>query len=703
MKVFSFCKTLSKTIRRRITTSFVPGKVVTGFVTFKCNEFALIEIGTSKNATLRSNGSWKYENLEVGNSIKVYIESVGENNEDVHVSRRELDLDETWDMVDNLCKTKEEVLAKVIGINRNGIEMEVFNMFGAIFWNKEIIKLENELRKRSVLMARVRATCRRHNMIVLTPSRPIEDNDERRPNCTVWTEVIGLCDKGIWTLVDGCNGIITLSGKPWCKALDLINRMPFGEVILSDFVKLEQTTKLKRSWDLIDLIVNYVMEINDGTKWDESIDNIDAICVWEWVISLAPVNRKRWHEWRERSNLNSKLRFRCGSFNGPAENKLRSECLNEVYNVIKAQNRLWSAERNELEKLLCGFEWERFKLTKYVLETLVNRISSFDRKWLEQMKSAWLNEEKGFASAKGKWQTFPRWERRKIIERLQCKRNVKGNSFNLELEWGNERKLRDKERLNVIQAHSAEKGGKEDDEKRSGKLRSESWNNGKEKRKTEDINMEEEINKLEQELNAEWEMEWYLKRGPQVWERHYTQTESSVIETSYGNLNGIRTLRAAYGVIIGLDVQVKMLAAAVNGKLIAYVCDFSLNNEEVTSLGTKWKDDCAIKMAPVGLSYSLDDVLVEISVEGYLYLKFVEERTNQSLVGKVVSIGKSETTIELENGIYGKLRFTKTADKFGIEIGMEVDVMITDFNPVTNDINLELSEEEEVRTILVET
>ncbi|MGP1916489.1 MAG: hypothetical protein ACTS6G_03655, partial [Candidatus Hodgkinia cicadicola] len=669
----------------------------TAFVTFKCKEFALVEIGTSRNATLRSNGSWKYENLEVGNSIKVYIESVGRNNEDVVVSRRELDLNETWDMADNLCKTGGEVLAKVIGMNRNGIEMEVFNMFGAIFWTKELIKLENELRKRTFLIARVRATCRRHNMIVLTPSRPIEDNDERRPNCTVWTEVIGLCDKGVWTLVDGCNGVITLSGKPWCKALDLINRMPFGEVILSDFVELEQTTKFKRSWDSIDLVVNYVMEINDATKWDESIDSIDAICVWKWVIALAPVDRKRWHEWRERSYWYSKLRFRCGSFNGPA-NELRSECLNEVYVVVTAQNRLWSAERNELGKLLCGFEWERFEITKHVLETmLVNQINSYDRRWLEQMRNAWLSVRKDFVNAKGKWRTFPHWERRKIIERLQCKRNVKRNEFNLELEWGNERKLRDEERLNAIQAHSA--GNNEGkDEKRSGKLRSEGWTIEKEKHETE-----EEDNKLERELNAEWEMEWYLKRGPQVWKRHYTQTESSVIETSYGSLNGIRTVRPAYGVIIGLDVQVKMLAAAINGELMAHVCDFSLSNEEVTSLKENWKDASAIKMAPIGLNYSLDDVLVEISVGGYLYLRFVEERTNQSLIGKVVSIEKSETTIELGNGIYGKLRFTETADKFEIEIGMEVDVMITDFNPITNDINLELSEGEEARTIIVET
>ncbi|MGP1917694.1 MAG: hypothetical protein ACTS45_01670, partial [Candidatus Hodgkinia cicadicola] len=55
------------------------------------------------------------------------------------------------------------------------------------------------------------------------------------------------------------------------------------------------------------------------------------------------------------------------------------------------------------------------------------------------------------------------------------------------------------------------------------------------------------------------------------------------------------------------------------------------------------------------------------------------------------------------NETYGRLRFNKTSDNFKIVIGMEVDVMVTDFNPITNDINLELTEDESTRTILVET
>ncbi|MGP1917258.1 MAG: hypothetical protein ACTS6P_01395 [Candidatus Hodgkinia cicadicola] len=95
------------------------------------------------------------------------------------MSRRELDLNEIWDLAEKLCQSKEEVLAKIVNMNRNDIGMEVFDMFGTIFWTKELFEVENELRKRKFMMTYVCATCRRHNMIVLSPSHPIIDSDKK--------------------------------------------------------------------------------------------------------------------------------------------------------------------------------------------------------------------------------------------------------------------------------------------------------------------------------------------------------------------------------------------------------------------------------------------------------------------------------------------------------------------------------------------
>ncbi|MFP3039008.1 MAG: hypothetical protein ACKEQK_00660, partial [Candidatus Hodgkinia cicadicola] len=132
------------------------------------------------------------------------------------------------------------------------------------------------------------------------------------------------------------------------------------------------------------------------------------------------------------------------------------------------------------------------------------------------------------------------------------------------------------------------------------------------------------------------------------------------------------------------------------------VCDFSLTDEDVMLLEGDWKNDLALKVIPVGLSYSLDDVMVEVDVEGYRYLRFVNESWGKVIVGVIVKVMETEVIIVLEEGICGKLRFDGSVDGVGMEVGMTVDVSVVDFNPATNDINLELSEDEEVRTFLVE-
>ncbi|MGP1911261.1 MAG: hypothetical protein ACTS4T_00320 [Candidatus Hodgkinia cicadicola] len=693
------CKTLSKLIKINRKDKLVPGKLVTGYITFKCNEFALVDIGLTQSATLLNNASWMYENFKVGDLIKVYVENVNDQNEGPVVSRRELDLNETWDLADKLCQSKEEVLTKIVNMNRNGIRMEVFDMLGAIFWTKELIEVENELRKRTFLTTYVRATCRKYNMVVLSPSQPIVDSDKRCPSSVVWTGIIDLCNKGVRTLVDGCNGIIILNGKPWCKALNLINRMPFGEVILSDFVKLEQTVKPKREEDLIELIVNFITEVTVATKWDENIITIDTPCVWKWVTSLSPADRERWIEWREQNYQNFKLKFIHREFNKLSKFKFSEGYWNEIAKEGRKRNRIWSTEHSNLALLLCGFEWERFKITWNIIELILpNLITSHERAWLTKMKRAWLNESESKTTLKWNGWTPPSWERQMIINWLRRKRNISG-SWNPELKWGTEQKIKTINRLKDFRANlTGSKNSKDNQTEETENLRSEELNIDE-----EIFNIEsEEINEIDRTLNNEWEEEWYSERGRRIWERRYTETETSVVETRYGDLSGIKTLRPAYGVIIGMDIQTKMLITAVNKRLLTYVWDLSINNEEVTLLQSHWKDNCALRLAPIALSYELDDVLVEINIDGYKHLKLIDEQMGQPTIGKVVSLNGTETTIELRNGIYGKLRFSEPVNTFGIEIGMEVDVMVTDFNPATNIINLELSEEEEVRSILVE-
>ncbi|MGP1917261.1 MAG: hypothetical protein ACTS6P_01410 [Candidatus Hodgkinia cicadicola] len=87
--------------------------------------------------------------------------------------------------------------------------------------------------------------------------------------------------------------------------------------------------------------------------------------------------------------------------------------------------------------------------------------------------------------------------------------------------------------------------------------------------------------------------------------------------------------------------------------MLTCVWDLSINGGEVTLLRLHWGDDCALRLASIALSYELDDVLIEINVDGYKHLKFIDGQMRHPTVGKVVSLNGNETTIELGNEVYG--------------------------------------------------
>ncbi|MGP1922034.1 MAG: hypothetical protein ACTS6A_00290 [Candidatus Hodgkinia cicadicola] len=725
----SFCKTLSKVTKIIKKVPFYKGKLVIGNVVLKGDEFALVDIGFTQNAILINNGSWDFENLTNGALIKVYIEHI--NEDEVIVSRRKLDEGELWDKLDNLHESKTEVEAKVVGFTRRGIKLNVFGMFGAIFWNKELIDLEIELRSKPVLVTRIRAICKKHNMVILSPARRIENTFRRIVKPIVWTEIIDLCDKGIWTHVDACNGIILLSGKPWCNALNLINLLPFGKIILSDFVSLRKLPKPSRSGDYVDLLVNFVAEVDEAINWDRNVLSINTRCVREWITSLALMNRDRWCDWRNLSEDVDNNRFSSRSSVDFDKPKLCNELKFELFEVNGKQNLMWDKEQTEILNLLCGFDLKKFETTQFILKLMHGSQLNFnDKTWHNRINNAWTWGTKVAVSGKVDWRrTFPLIDREHILKNLRNK--IKHSAWREELEWEDEQNLIEttKGKLNEEEIEVTMPRGRKpsEAERRQNEIKSinsyferlnrnvnvsrhneDDWNENSFNYDGDYENVENDQTEIEQsidverKLNSEWNSKWHLEREQNYWHKQYAETDCSLIETNYGKWNDIRILRPVYAVIVGMDIQVTLLVAAITSMLLMYICDFSLTDNDVKMLQNDWGNSLAIKVSPIGLSYSLDDTLVEVDINGYNHLHFVVENVGLPLIGSVVKVGINDVTIKLTNEVVGKLRFNISTDNFGIEVGMEIDVMIADFNPIENDINLELTEEELVRTILVE-
>ncbi|MFP3037491.1 MAG: hypothetical protein ACKER6_00010 [Candidatus Hodgkinia cicadicola] len=163
-----------------------------------------------------------------------------------------------------------------------------------------------------------------------------------------------------------------------------------------------------------------------------------------------------------------------------------------------------------------------------------------------------------------------------------------------------------------------------------------------------------------------------------------------------------RLLRPAYGVVIGMDTEMMMLVLAVADAAVAHVCDFSFEIEDTLMLENNRATCQALKTLPLAINHQLNVALLDIDIGGYKYLCFVVSHFGRQLEGIVVKIEPNALIIALTAEVYGKLRFSTTTENCGAEIGMKIDVEIVDFDPSTNDINLDISEDEETRTCLVE-
>ncbi|MGP1918256.1 MAG: hypothetical protein ACTS4U_00970 [Candidatus Hodgkinia cicadicola] len=700
----SQCKALSKLEKANCKVQFPFGKLVNGRVIAKCEIYALLDVGLAKNAILFNNGLWGFKTLSVGNCTKVYIEKTDKTEDYVIASRRQLDKTERWEFIEQLCESGKEIEAVIAKLTRRGIRMEVCGLVGAMFWTRELIELENEIRSKSTLMIRVRATCKRYNMAVVVPSRPIEDSICRKTSSAVWTNVLELRDLGVWTHVDACNGIILLSGRPWCYGLDVINRLTLGGLVISDFVKIERAMEPFKSGDCVDLIVNFVLEVDKSLNWDRNVCEIDVACVWNWVTSLTLNERERWCDWRELGIERNALWFNRGGFNGPTEVVLSEEMHEGIGETDARQNLLWNEERLTLVELCGGFEVKRFELTKLVLGKVRKRqLSKEDESWLRKVENAWTCESGKLVLGKVKLRrgrTMGKWKR--VLARLKTK--VRGCGWREELDYADVRELEDRKLIDKLDIQMEVNG--------EGQREEIDWNDLEEscdrsdfrrKRGTSPDGSKTLPTAVEMELDSEWEKEWQSNREPSYRWKHYTETDCSLIETSYGSYRGVRALRPAYAVIIGIEVQVTLLMVAITKTLLAYVCDFSIENEEIAMLASNWREGLAVKVVPVALSFGADDVMVEVDVRGQEYLQFVNVNWNRPLIGIVAKVGATDVTIALAAGVYGMLRFELATVNFGIEVGMEVDVTIVDFNPVKNEINLEVTGEEEESTLLIET
>ncbi len=181
--------------------------------------------------------------------------------------------------------------------------------------------------------------------------------------------------------------------------------------------------------------------------------------------------------------------------------------------------------------------------------------------------------------------------------------------------------------------------------------------------------------------------------------------EQQVLEVNLAtnSIERSRSVRSIYGVIVGLDLQSDLIVMQSAKDIVVLVADASFTLDDTYLFGKNAAfGSGAIKMLPVAFCPFVSSVVVEIDVDGFRLLKFIEEHGFGPFVGAIVKIEPDGFVVALHEGMRGKL--SAQGVHFAEEdcINSEVLVSVCDVNVATNTLNLEFAEAEELRTMLEE-
>ncbi|MFP3037667.1 MAG: hypothetical protein ACKER6_01125 [Candidatus Hodgkinia cicadicola] len=162
-------------------------------------------------------------------------------------------------------------------------------------------------------------------------------------------------------------------------------------------------------------------------------------------------------------------------------------------------------------------------------------------------------------------------------------------------------------------------------------------------------------------------------------------------------------LRPVYGTIYGWDMDADLLLVQIGDGSIVPIADASFTLEDTYLFGQNPIEGTkAIKVLPAVICPSTAAMLVEIDVEGFRLLKFIEMNGYGPFIGVIVKIESDGFIVALPEGVWGKLSAYGEHFNESECVGYEVEVSVCDIDVMANMLRLELAEEECDCTLLVE-
>jgi len=300
-----------------------PGKKIKGKVISVDKDRALINFGYKSDGVIKKeefsleNIDDLTEKIEVGDEVAANVVANEDDDGNVTLSRKGIEIEEKWEEIEELYKTKEDVEVKVFSVNKSGCEIKLKGFNGFIprshlsvdrnadpqdFVNKEIKARIIEAKKTN-----------RRNRLILSP-KVIELEEKREKEREAWEsievgkEYTGTVNKiknfGAFVEIEGIEGLLHINEISWVRIGHPKDVLAEGEeitvkVLSKDIEKRRMSLSLKatvkRPWEKFvenfkigEVVEGKIVNLTDFGAFVE-IDNVQGLLhvsdiSWEMVV-----------------------------------------------------------------------------------------------------------------------------------------------------------------------------------------------------------------------------------------------------------------------------------------------------------------------------------------------------------------------------------------------------------------------------------
>ncbi|AUG45974.1 30S ribosomal protein S1 [Candidatus Hodgkinia cicadicola] len=229
------CKAITKVLKRETTRRLLTNELVTGSVTHKNEMFMTVNIGYKRDAKLRNDSVWNYNNYEANSNIQVYIEQVESQINETVLSRRLLDSDKAWKALTR-AKLQDSTAEGLIEAKINsGYVVKVLGLMALLPYSL----IDESLRECKLTGLKLKLKVFQLNKLENFIKLSLPGSEEEPAHQTlynhkeIWGALKEASETGVVLDLGVGAGHLVLQNVPWYIAVELITGAKLGQLISS--------------------------------------------------------------------------------------------------------------------------------------------------------------------------------------------------------------------------------------------------------------------------------------------------------------------------------------------------------------------------------------------------------------------------------------------------------------------------------------